>query len=143
MGSRAVYFYGTLPDRPVVENVLNEGFKEALLLAHISEKERKERNIVFHSWRHYYAKVIADRVEQRQAQLALGHMTAAMTTYDADHKTESDLAAIEHAAADAFGSCLSRAVDSKECKATHERRIVRLLQQKIGAYRIRARKFWT
>lgn len=103
-------FYGNLSDRPVVENVILDGFKDALAKIRISEALRKERNIVFHSWRHYYAKVIADRVEQRQAQLALGHMTAAMTTYYADHKTESDLAAIEHAAADAFGSCLSGAV---------------------------------
>jgi integrase len=99
-------FYGTLPDRPVVENVLNEGFKGALLLAKISEKQRKDRNIVFHSWRHYYAKVIADRVEQRQAQLALGHMTAAMTAFYADHKTESDLVAIERAVGDAFSGTL-------------------------------------
>jgi hypothetical protein len=37
-------------------------------------------------------------------------MTAAMTAFYADHKTESDLAAIEHAAADAFSSCLSGVV---------------------------------
>lgn len=99
-------FYGSLDDRPVVENVLNEGFKEALRMANISESQRVERNIVFHSWRHYYAKVIADRVDQRQAQLALGHMTAAMTAFYADHKTEADLAVIERAVGDAFVGCL-------------------------------------
>ncbi len=99
-------FYGTLPEKPVVENVLVEGFKDALARAGVSEAERKERNIVFHSWRHYYAKVIADRVDQRQAQLALGHMTAAMTAYYADHKTEADLAVIERAVGDAFSGAL-------------------------------------
>jgi integrase len=99
-------FYGTLPEKPVVENVLVEGFKDALAKAGVSEKQRKDRNIVFHSWRHYYAKVIADRVEQRQAQLALGHMTAAMTTFYADHKTEADLIAIERAVGDAFSGTL-------------------------------------
>jgi len=79
-------FNGTNPDKPVVEHVLNDGFKEALETSGVSEQQRKNRNIVFHSWRHYYAKVIADRVEQRQAQLALGHMTAAMTAFYADHK---------------------------------------------------------
>ena len=38
-------FYGTLPDRPVVENVLNEGFKEALKLAKVSEAQRVERDL--------------------------------------------------------------------------------------------------
>lgn len=99
-------FYGTLPEKPVVENVLVEGFKDALVRSGVSESERKARNIVFHSWRHYYAKVIADRVDQRQAQLALGHMTAAMTAYYADHKTEADLVAIERAVGDAFASAL-------------------------------------
>ncbi|MBN2251224.1 MAG: tyrosine-type recombinase/integrase, partial [Candidatus Altiarchaeota archaeon] len=100
-------FYGSLPDKPVVENVLVEGFKDALARSGVSEQVRKERNIVFHSWRHYYAKVVADRVDQRQAQLALGHMTAAMTAYYADHKTEADLVAIERAVGDAFSSSMN------------------------------------
>ena len=99
-------FYGTLKGIPVVENVLTEGFKAALYTAGISETQRKERNIVFHSWRHYYAKIIADRVEQRQAQLALGHLTAAMTEHYADHKTEMDMLAIEQAVGDAFKDCV-------------------------------------
>lgn len=100
-------FYGTLPDRPVVINVIHKSFKKALARIGISESLRKERNIVFHSWRHYYAKVVADRVDQRKAQLALGHMTAAMTEYYADHKTEGDLQAVELALANAFASVLA------------------------------------
>ena len=99
-------FYGTLKDKPVVENVINEGFKDALKKAKITEAQRVERNIVFHSWRHYYAKVIADRVEERQAQLALGHMDAAMTRHYADHKMESDLVEIEKAVGDAFSKVI-------------------------------------
>lgn len=101
-------FYGAIKEKPVVENVIADGFKDALAKAGISEKQRKDRNIVFHSWRHYYAKVIADRVDQRQAQLALGHMTAAMTAQYADHKTESDIVEIEKAVENAFASCLAK-----------------------------------
>jgi integrase len=100
-------FYGNLPDRPVVINVINEGFKKALARIGISESLRKERNIVFHSWRHYYAKIVADRVDQRKAQLALGHMTAAMTEHYANHRTEGDLQAVELALGNAFSSVLS------------------------------------
>ncbi len=38
-------FYGTLPEKPVVENVLVEGFKDALARAGVSEAERKERRL--------------------------------------------------------------------------------------------------
>jgi len=99
-------FYGTLKNSPVVNNVLSEGFKDALYKSGISEELRVERNIVFHSWRHYYAKVISDRVGQRQAQLALGHLTASMTAHYADHKTEEDLSAIEQAVGEAFKECI-------------------------------------
>jgi integrase len=98
-------FYGSLEDKPIVENVLIEGFKDALRKADISEEMRKDRNIVFHSWRHYYAKEIADRVEERKAQLALGHLDAAMTRHYADHKTEADLNELETAVVDAFKWC--------------------------------------
>ena len=100
-------FYGNMPDRPVVINVINEGFKKALARIGISESLRKERNIVFHSWRHYYAKIVADRVDQRKAQLALGHMTAAMTEHYANHRTEGDLQVVELALGNAFSSVLS------------------------------------
>lgn len=100
-------FYGNLPDRPVVINVIHDAFKKALARIGISESLRKERNIVFHSWRHYYAKVVADRVDQRKAQLALGHITAAMTEHYANHRTEGDLLAVELALGNAFSSVLS------------------------------------
>lgn len=100
-------FFGALADKPVVENVIADGFKDALAKAGISEAQRRERNIVFHSWRHYYAKVIADRVEQRKAQLALGHLTAAMTAEYADHRTDADIDDLEKAVESAFASCLA------------------------------------
>lgn len=100
-------FFGALPEKPVVENVIADGFKDALAKAGISEAQRRERNIVFHSWRHYYAKVIADRVEQRKAQLALGHLTAAMTAEYADHRTNADIDDLEKAVESAFASCLA------------------------------------
>ena len=37
------------------------------------------------------------QVNERQTQLALGHMTAAMTKHYIDHKTEEDLAVISKA----------------------------------------------
>lgn len=72
-------FWGNLPTKPVVQNVITEGLKAALESIDIGDKEREERNIVFHSWRHFYATVISNNVGERKAQIALGHLTPAMT----------------------------------------------------------------
>jgi integrase len=97
-------FWGSLPDKPIVENLILEGFKDALEKIGITEEVRVTRNIVFHSWRHFFGTTLSMQVNERQTQLALGHMTAAMTKHYIDHKTEEDLAVISKALDSAFGS---------------------------------------
>lgn len=96
-------FWGSLPDKPIVENLILEGFKDALVKIGITEEERKRRNIVFHSWRHFYGTELSKKVNIRQTQLALGHMTSAMTKHYTDHKTEEDLKIITQALSNVFG----------------------------------------
>ncbi len=84
-------FWGTMPDKPLVSNQITEGFKNALYSIGITEKMREERNIVFHSWRHFYATTIAHDVDEKHAQMVLGHETPAMTRHYADHQRAKDL----------------------------------------------------
>ncbi len=84
-------FWGTMPDKPLVSNQITEGFKNALYSIGITEKMREERNIVFHSWRHFYATTIAHDVDEKHAQMVLGHETPAMTKHYADHQRAKDL----------------------------------------------------
>ena len=60
----------------------------------ITGEERLRRNIVFHSWRHYYASVLAGRVKMNQVQQMLGHLTPAMTVHYADHAMKQNFEAV-------------------------------------------------
>jgi integrase len=100
-------FWGNLPTKPVVQNVITDGFKSALESIDIEDKEREERNIVFHSWRHFYATVISNNVGERKAQIALGHLTPAMTKHYAAHKRDEDLQQVADASAQIFSFLLA------------------------------------
>jgi integrase len=89
----------TIPvDRKFFENSLYR----ALYRIGISEDQRKERNIVFHSWRHFYATQMVERVRQEQAQQALGHLSPEMTKQYANHKTRQSIEAVESAMNDTY-----------------------------------------
>ena len=99
-------FFGTIPEKPIVHNLLNDGLAEALESIGIDEDQRKERNIVFHSWRHYYATTIANKVDERHAQLALGHLSASMTKHYADHKREEEIDIVADASMNIFNELI-------------------------------------
>ena len=95
-------FYSNIPNKPIVPNAITEGLKSAMESIGISETQRQERNIVFHSWRHFYATTIATELSEKHAQLTLGHLTQAMTKHYADHKTEEALMTVCNASNDIF-----------------------------------------
>jgi integrase len=51
----------------------------------IDEEKRKERNIVFHSWRHYCAKNLAQVTNRNIGMAILGQKTSRMFDHYADH----------------------------------------------------------
>ena len=51
----AYLFWGRMPTKPVGGKYIREGFYYAMETIGINEDERKRRNIVFHSWRHFHA----------------------------------------------------------------------------------------
>jgi integrase len=63
----------------------------------------KERNIVFHSWRHFYAARMTDKLEARKVMLATGHKTEAVFKKYSDHGVENDLVDVANTIDEIFG----------------------------------------
>lgn len=106
LGDKGYIFYSTLPDRPMDNKVLLSGLKRVAINllsgANPTEEQKdiairtlKERNIVFHSWRHFYSSRIADEIEARVVMQATGHKDAAVFAAYAGHATEADFQKID------------------------------------------------
>ena len=54
-------------------------FRDALNSIGISEEERKERNITFHSWRHRYVSVLNGTIPFEQLKMIVGHSQKSTT----------------------------------------------------------------
>ena len=65
---------------------------------------------MFHSWRHFYASRMADRLEARKIMLVTGHKTRAVFDGYADHSLDSDLNEVAVASADMFNSIVPSAL---------------------------------
>lgn len=116
-GPQRFVFAGRKPDRPVDCNRILEGMRRALVsmagvewdqeparLAVLAEYAA--RGIDFHSWRHFYSKHLASRVDRALAQKATGHATAEMLAHYVEHTDKADMKALTVAAADAFKGIL-------------------------------------
>jgi integrase len=53
-----------------------------------------KRNVVFHSWRHFYSARMADKLDARKVMLATGHKTESVFQGYADHALENNLAEV-------------------------------------------------
>jgi len=112
-------FAGRYADRPLDANRILRGFRQALVATQGVSWENKDsrsavlnsyldRGIDFHSWRHFYAKHIADLVEPRTGQLGTGHKSRAMFEEYASHATAEDMKRLADAAQIAFGSLIPK-----------------------------------
>ena len=102
-GPEGYIFYGSLSDKPVDRSVLLDGLHNALEGIGINAKER---GLVFHSWRHYYAARMADRMTADQVSRVTGHKSRAVFEEYADHITEENLEAMAEAGKEVFGNIL-------------------------------------
>ena len=84
-GPGGFIFYGSLPGKPVDGGALLDGLHDALAGIGI---DSKVRGIVFHSWRHYYAARMADRMDADKVSRVTGHKSRAVFDEYADHITE-------------------------------------------------------
>ncbi|WP_319561799.1 tyrosine-type recombinase/integrase [Marispirochaeta sp.] len=77
-----VFFSTTKPGRPANDTVLTEPFYKALAKIGIKEEERKARNIVFHSHRHFFnSMLIESRIPIEKIQRLTGHLSKSMTEH--------------------------------------------------------------
>jgi integrase len=69
----------------------------------------RERNIVFHGWRHFYAARMADIEAADKVSRITGHKSRAVFDAYADHVTEAAIADMGKAAAAVFAGVLAGA----------------------------------
>ncbi|MGA2613994.1 MAG: tyrosine-type recombinase/integrase [Spirochaetia bacterium] len=117
IGPSAFVFWSTVrTDRPMKNDDLLSELKQALISMKLSEEEFrdpqrlrevaaywKSRRVCFHSWRHYYAARMADRLEARKVMSATGHRSDAIFQEYADHAAAEVFEEVRTAATEAFG----------------------------------------
>ena len=84
-------FPGLREDRPFDQRQIVKDFYSALASIGITEKDRKRRNIVFHSWRHYAAKHLSNVSQKAIGMKILGHRTGAIFDKYSNHWNKSDI----------------------------------------------------
>jgi integrase len=75
-------FFSSQPDRPVTSKVILKGLKEALKKINV---DYKERNITFHSWRHWFCSKITCVIDSEKAAKVSGHLSYNIFRKYADH----------------------------------------------------------
>ncbi|GHV11033.1 hypothetical protein FACS189491_01560 [Spirochaetia bacterium] len=88
----------------VGENASGEAIKEA------EEYWKKRRCALLHSWRHFYAARMTDKLEARKVMLATGHKTEAVFKGYADHALETDLGEVAVTTGEVFGGLLPESI---------------------------------
>ena len=78
-------FPGKNNDKPYTRTQINKHLYEMLKKIGVSGTERKKNNIVFHSWRHYGAKNLAEVANRTIGMAILGHKTARLFDHYANH----------------------------------------------------------
>jgi integrase len=88
--------------RPVNQKEVQECLYAALGMAGIPDTERRQRNITFHSWRHFFNSWMRGKVPDAKLRRLTGHRTEEMTEHYTHFKREdyNDVAKIQE---DLFG----------------------------------------
>jgi len=97
-------FPSEVPGVPYDEKQVVEDFYRVLSSIGIGDNERKTRNIVFHSWRHYCAKNLAAVTTKSIGMKILGHKTSVMFDHYSDHVDKETFKAMEEAMSNGLGS---------------------------------------
>ena len=92
-----------LPDKPVDAKVLLGGLKSVLSGLGI---DHEGRNIVFHSWRHFFCSKITQLMDGEKVAKVSGHLSEAVFRRYASHVEEKNVRDVGDAAAEVFGKVL-------------------------------------
>jgi integrase len=114
-------FYSLQSDKPCDCKILLDGFKDAMdsvnkeymEAAQKTKLEKPEihidykaRNIIFHSWRHWFVSKLTEKIEGEKVAKVSGHLSEAVFKKYADHIEAKNIQVVSHAAAEAFGNVL-------------------------------------
>ncbi len=92
-----VFWSPTEPSQPYWPSYFRDGLYEAMESIGISKAQREERNIVFHSLRHFCATILTKRGDLDTVRQILGHRTEAMTKHYSNHESEEKQRAMRDA----------------------------------------------
>lgn len=82
-----VFFSVHKPEQPYWPSYYGDRLYEALESIGISEEQRRERNIVFHSLRHFCATILSQRTDLKTVQAVMGHRSEEMSKHYSNHET--------------------------------------------------------
>jgi integrase len=110
-----IFYHTGGPDRPIHERDFSYALKAAVETVNAGRKRAdpdaelinlKDRNIVFHSWRHYFAARMVDKMSPDQIVRVTGHKTRTVFDHYADHIEEKNLDEMRDAAGTVFGNII-------------------------------------
>ena len=99
-------FYSTLPDKPCDGLILLNGFKNAMdsvnaVYMEAAKKEKldkpgiqidyKARNVVFHSWRHFFCTLADNEIDAKKVKKVSGHLSDDVFKHYSSHTDENDV----------------------------------------------------
>jgi integrase len=96
-------FYSIQPDRPVDPQIVLDGFKDALKKIGV---DYKSRNIIFHSWRHFFCSKITEILDGEKVAKVSGHLSESVFKKYSDHIETQNIREVGNAAAKSFGKIL-------------------------------------
>jgi integrase len=96
-------FYSIQPDRPVDPQIVLDGFKDALKKIDV---EYKSRNIIFHSWRHFFCSKITEIKDGEKVAKVSGHLSESVFKKYSDHIETKNIREVGNAAAMSFNNIL-------------------------------------
>jgi integrase len=111
MNLNNLLFPGKKKEKPYSHKQINKEFYLMLEKLGISETERINSNIVFHSWRHYGAKHLAENTDRNTGMAILGHKTPNLFDRYSNHTDKETFSKMTKAIQDCFGN---RNVDNTE-----------------------------
>jgi integrase len=75
-------FFSSIESKPIEGKIISKDLYRALRQIGIGNKERIERNITFHSWRHWFNSLLINaRIPLQKIQSLTGHLTNEMTQH--------------------------------------------------------------
>lgn len=77
-----LFFSENTPSKPAEPRIFTRSLYTAMRNIGISEQDRRERNITFHSWRHWFNSLLVNaKIPLQKVQSLTGHLTPEMTQH--------------------------------------------------------------